>query len=74
MSAKPLGAATCSWLGAAYPATRAHRYTTTPRHFKVERESLVVSEKAGASQLRSHCGCRLPSSGTLFRSSCDVFS
>ena len=38
MSARPLGATTYSWLSAASPVTRAHRYTTTSRQFKVGRE------------------------------------
>ena len=76
MSVRPLGAATCSWLSAACPATRTHRYTTTSRQFKVGRElsglrkavTLQLPLLEVALSLSFSCFLWL-----LFPSFCDVF-
>ena len=74
MSVRPLGAATCSWLSAACPATRAHRYTTTSRHFKVGRELSGWSQKSGDITIVTACGdIVVVVSEAFIPSFCDVF-
>jgi len=56
MSVRPSGLPTSSWLSSDCPATRARRYTTTSRHFKVGRELSNWSQKSGDITLVTACG------------------